>query len=267
MAKPKFTIYGGSAAAGKAGEGLMSEVSRKANVSDRSAIQQIPYDQLVENKLNEEMSMGNIAELKDSIADVGLQQPLVVTKDGENRYRILSGHRRFRALKELLTEGRIQYNLFPCVVKEFDRIELPISEAAKEKYAIATTNIENRNQTFSDRIALLRMMMDVYQELKAVHSEETVNGRRAFLAKRLKLSGTQIQDLLFIDKNIIPEIRGLLDAGEITLAVALDAAHLPPEEQLVLYQKAGTGDGLSMKTVLQQKPVAPVAKKTEKEAV
>ena len=53
MAKSKFTIYSGSSAP-KAGEGLMNEVSRKANVSDKSAIQQLPYTQLIENKLNEE---------------------------------------------------------------------------------------------------------------------------------------------------------------------------------------------------------------------
>lgn len=250
MAKSKFTIYSGSSAP-KAGEGLMNEVSRKANVSDKSAIQQLPYTQLIENKLNEEMSIRDISTLKDSIADIGLQQPLVVTRDGEDRYRILSGHRRYRALRELLEEGRIAYNLFPCVVKEFDRIELPISDVAKEKYAIATTNIENRDQTFSDRIALLRMMIDVYDELKAVRSEETINGRRAFLAKRLKLSGTQIQDLLFIDKNIVPEVRELLDDGQITLATALELAHLPAEQQLVALQKAREEKG-TLKTIARQ---------------
>lgn len=254
MAKSKFTIYSGSSAQ-KAGEGLMNEVSRKANVSDKSAIQQLPYEQLIENKLNEEMSMSDIEALKDSIADVGLQQPLVVTRDGADRYRILSGHRRYRALRELLTEGRISYNLFPCVVKDFDRIELPISDEAKEKYAIATTNIENRDQTFSDRIALLRMMIDVYNELKAVRSEETINGRRAFLAKRLKLSGTQIQDLLFIDKNIVPEVRGLLDDGQITLATALELAHLPAEQQTAALAKAQE-QKTALKTVAKQDAAA-----------
>ena len=63
MAKSKFTIYSGSSAP-KAGEGLMNEVSRKANVSDKSAIQQLPYTQLIENKLNEEMSIRDISTLK-----------------------------------------------------------------------------------------------------------------------------------------------------------------------------------------------------------
>lgn len=240
MAKRNFSIYSDSGKPAKpdsAGTGLLNEVSRQARVSDRSSIQQIPAELLHANRLNESMSMADIEPLKDSIAEVGLQQPIVVAREtapdasGETMYRILSGHRRYRALCELQQEGRISYNLIPCVVKDLTQIDLPISEEAKEKYAISTTNIENRNQTFSDRIALLRMMMDVYAELKAVQSPETMNGRRAFLVKRLKLSGTQIQDLLFVDKNIVPEVRAKLDAGEMTLAAALELAHRDPEQQ------------------------------------
>lgn len=234
MRKNSFSIYGTGSA--KAGEGLLSSVSQQANVSDRSSIQQIPAAQLRVNALNQAMSMDDLAPLKDSIAEIGLQQPLVVTRDqpddsGAPTYRILSGHRRFRALCELQDEKRIPYNLIPCIVKDLDQVELPISTEAKEKYAISTTNIENRTQTFSDRVALMHMMIDVYRELKAVRAPETIDGRRAFLAKRLKLSGTQIQDLLYIDKNIVPEGRALLDDGQMTLTTALALAHLPPDAQ------------------------------------
>lgn len=234
MSKKTFSIYGTGPA--KAGEGLLSSVSQQANVSDRSSIQQIPATQLHANALNQTMSMDDLAPLKDSIAEIGLQQPLVVTRDapdasGTPTYRILSGHRRFCALCELQAEKRIPYNLIPCIVKDLAQVELPISAEAKEKYAISTTNIENRTQTFSDRVALMHMMIDVYHELKAVKSPETIAGRRAFLAKRLKLSGTQIQDLLYIDKNIVPEGRALLDDGQMTLTAALALAHQSPEDQ------------------------------------
>ena len=227
----KFSIYGTD---DKAGIGLLNERSRQAASSDRSEIRQIPADQLHENALNHALSMTDLAPLKDSIAEIGLQQPLVVAREGDAAspmYRILSGHRRFRALKELQQEGRISYQLFPCIVKELSQIDLPISDGAKEKYAVATTNIENRTQTFSDRIALLRMMIDVYQELKATRAPETVDGRRAFLTRRLHLSGTQIQDLLYIDQHIIPEVREQLDRNALTLTTALEWAHLDAAQQ------------------------------------
>lgn len=59
-----------------------------------------------------EFSEGELTELADSIKRVGLLQPIVVREDGDGKYYILFGERRWRAAQKL------KLREVPCVVRE-----------------------------------------------------------------------------------------------------------------------------------------------------
>ena len=76
-----------------------------------------------ENKLNEIYSQDDIDCLKENIKEFQLSQPLVVRKNPDGSYTIISGHRRFKACKAIFEEGDALYyfdkefvNQIPCVI-------------------------------------------------------------------------------------------------------------------------------------------------------
>ena len=186
------------------GSGLLSENSRQFAVNEFK-VTYIPLEQLVSNPRNEGFTMDDIEELKTSIREVGLEQNLVVVPDGA-KFRILTGHRRYLALKALFDEGLEKFRTVPCIVKDLSKIDLPLSEDSKELYAIATTNLENRRCSDADKLKLMAMLSQVYDELKA-NGYDRLGKRRDFLADRLGISSAGVQILSYVDKNIAEPFR------------------------------------------------------------
>ncbi|MBQ9082700.1 MAG: ParB N-terminal domain-containing protein [Clostridia bacterium] len=210
------------------GEGLLSESSRQFAVNEFK-VTYIPLDNLVPNRNNEGFSMEDIEELKTSIREVGLEQNLVVVPDGA-KFRILTGHRRYIAMKQLFEEGVEKFRTVPCVIKDLGKIDLPLSDRSKELYAIATTNLENRRYTDSDKLKLMEMLSQVYDELKE-KGYEKLGKRRDFLAERLGISSAGVQILNFVDHNLAPCFREAFLAEKIPLMVASEIAHMPKDAQ------------------------------------
>ena len=103
------------------GSGLLSESSRQFAVNEFK-VTYIPLQSLVTNRHNEGFSMDDIEELKTSIREIGLEQNLVVVPEGD-KYRILTGHRRFIALQQLFEEGLDKFRTVPCIIKDLSKID------------------------------------------------------------------------------------------------------------------------------------------------
>ncbi|MBA7571984.1 Nucleoid occlusion protein [subsurface metagenome] len=83
---------------------LIPSIDRPSE-SESNAIVELPLDKIIPNKnqprnrFNEE----SLAGLAESIKEFGVIQPIVVRKlDGEEKYEIVTGERRFRAIKKLV---------------------------------------------------------------------------------------------------------------------------------------------------------------------
>lgn len=61
----------------------------------------LPISSIRPSKFRLRRELGDLSELAESISRVGLLQPIIVRKDGENRYEVVSGHRRLAACVEL----------------------------------------------------------------------------------------------------------------------------------------------------------------------
>jgi len=82
----------------------------------------IGVDKIVENDLNEVYDKYDLSNLKNSIMEYGLKQPLSVVKSGEDSYRLIAGHSRLTVIKEIYAENKpLKYcgkelrNQIPCI--------------------------------------------------------------------------------------------------------------------------------------------------------
>ncbi len=143
-----------------------------------------------------------LGDLAASIKDVGVLEPLLVTRKGRKRYILIAGHRRLEAAKQA------ELSHVPCIVLDLSDDEFlhyslienlqrsdltPLEEATAIRKLIDLTGLTYReiasklgkSATFvSDRVSLLEMPKDV---------KEAVIGGRLSLKKALELSKVPIE--------------------------------------------------------------------------
>ena len=139
-----------------------------------------------------------VDELADSIAQVGLLEPIVVCPaEVEGEYEIITGQRRFLAHQELGKD-----NIWAAILNE--RVD-----EITAKVLSVTENLVRRDLHSSDLIDVCTYLYKRYGTLRAV-SEET------------GLSQAKVSQYVKYDQ-LIPELKGMVDSGEVKLDTALRA--------------------------------------------
>ena len=171
-----------------------------------------------------------------------MKQQILVKKIGENKYRVIAGHRRRLAVLALVEEGKTQFEMVPCQIED-------ISDVA-EKILLIHTNSTSRVLSDWEKVEQLRMLKELLTEYKKTNK---IPGRmRELLAETLNISPTQVGRLETIDKNLVPEAKQALKNQEISFSKAVEIAKLPEAEQ---------------KKEVKKEVVPPVEKVKEKIAV
>lgn len=140
-------------------EKILSKEIQKDIMAKRKQIT-LNRDEIVANPLND-FGIEDIPELKNSIMLQGLLNPLGVMGPLEdNRYMLLSGERRWRAINELVDEGKMDE--FPIPVFVIDNKNLDV---VTQKLIIKTSNLETRQRIDQNRhraeiMELLKMQVD-----------------------------------------------------------------------------------------------------------
>lgn len=166
--------------------------------------------------------MDEIPELKQSIQVYGLLTPLTVCMDENGRYEVLSGNRRYRAIKELKQDGIVnKYNEIPCMVL------YGLSEA-KKGLIVETTNIDVRKgyDEMPHRfkiIEYLKQLVDNGEE-----KEANIVKRAAKYFKRSERYAAMYK-AIFDSENT--EIREATEKGQISISDAARMTKLPQEAQ------------------------------------
>jgi ParB family chromosome partitioning protein len=141
----------------------------------------------------------SIEELSRSVREHGIIQPLVVTKTGDNKYRLIAGERRFRAaqraglqkvpvvIKETMTDGDV---LQVALIENIQREDLnPIEEAyayhqLHEEFALTQEEISKRvgkeRSTVANFLRLLKLPDSVKKLLAS--GQLSMGHARAILA-------------------------------------------------------------------------------------
>lgn len=215
------------------GSNLLNDVSKANKQAEDFKVIPLDINLLDPNEDNEGMSLDDIEELAQSILDNGLDQNFVVVPKRNGRYKILTGHRRRLACLKLIAEGHEEWKYVPCLIKDITKITLNLSDTAKERYALLTTNLERRKNTLRDEMKMLDLANSIFDELVA--NGEDVGQRRKWVAERLGVSDSKVKILDYIQGHAEPEIKKEIDKNRITPTVANEIAHLNKEEQRALH--------------------------------
>jgi len=158
----------------------------------------------IEIRYNPRINFEGIKELAGNIKELGLLQPLTVTKNGNGKYVLLDGGRRFRALQEL------KWPSVDVIVRELD-------EQKQKEVPIATDYFKNKLSISEKAIGVANL----------INKEKKVTEK--VLAKRYGWKLKDVKNLLILSK-LHPEVLKLLDGGSIDVKQALEISEVKRED-------------------------------------
>lgn len=221
---------------------IAADIKSAASDSFKDNIKMIEISKIRES-LDNFYSMSDIDILADDIERQGLKHNLVVSEDKENlgTYFIKSGHRRFTAIKKLISENRYTSKYVPCLVDGTKSKDESILD-------LIMLNATTRVMTDSELYKQYEVLKETLERLKADGMK--VKGRlRDKVAEALNVSPAQVGKIENIKHNAVDEVKEAVKNGDMTIATADSIAKLPEEDQA---------------EIVTEKPVAEITTKDVK---
>lgn len=198
-------------------------------------------------------SMSNIERLKNLIKTTGKVEELTVKPIGKGKYMVVAGHRRRRAVLELIRDGVNISHKVPCSVVTFKAVGNKSAEDM-ELLWLSSSNLGQREyRTMAEKIleveTLSRLLRKDYD---ADYAGGFVTGPfRSYLAKFLCMMESRLQRLMAM-KNVLPVYLAMVDSGEMKETAAYELTNLNEFEQktLIAYM---TGKEITVKEIKQKK--------------
>lgn len=200
-------------------KGIASRVNNINNTDD-GFTQEIDIDLLVPSE-NNFYGIREIEELAESIKEYGLMHNVVVRKRNDGKYEILSGERRFRALRE------IDCKKVPCRIVKDDVTELDA------EVMLIQANMQQRELNLHEKMQGIKRLQEIYTEKRK--SGEKLQGKtRDLIGKHLGISGVQVGRYQKIDKDLIEPLKEKLNSEDITVTQAHTLSSLTESEQEII---------------------------------
>ena len=166
-----------------------------------------------------------ISDLKQSIAIVGLLQPLLVERDGD-KFRVVAGHRRRLACMALVEDGLAQFRRVPCVTRAaeeegtvktiLDRLALIFANGFREK-----SDWEKMEETLRTEALIAELRKEV-----------EVEGRTRWItAEFTGITEAQIGRYKSIKNNLCPELMQAFKAKRLGVSTAYELSGLSVDYQ------------------------------------
>lgn len=238
---------------------LMNNASKETAAAPAPAYEVVELDtaDLIPNEKNNIYSIENIEDLKNAIELAGgIKQNLVVEPADENgKYKIIAGHRRWTAAKELTAEGKEEYKKVPCLIEREP-------DAAKRELLLIYTNATARELTDAEKAKQSQRATELLTEIK---NREGLTGRvRDLVADMLHTTAAQIGRYQAINKNLQnKDLKAAFEAGDLKVSAAYEASKLDSEGQAAAAEKLTENKGLSISDVKEIQGPPPAAKMVE----
>ena len=211
--------------------------------------QQIPLSQIETNDRNF-YEVEDVTELKESIELIGLKQPLVVLEVDDTHYRLIAGHRRYKALTELGRQSA------PCVVQR------NLTET-QEQLALILTNSTARELTYLEKAEQAVRLKRLFIKRREEGAE--LPGRiRDMVAEAMQESASNIARMEAIDKHLVGEWKRALKKGHISASTAYELSKLDKTAQKQLKEALSDYTAPTAKVIktageiVQDYPFAPL---------
>ena len=211
-------------------EGMLNGISKnieKANTIEAKNNFKVEYIDIKDIKRNEKnfYEIVNVDELAEDIKMNGLNHNLVVRKLENGTYELISGERRYTALNKLVQEGNNLFALVPCKVIEANDIDAEI--------ILIQANAQTRELSDLEKLEQVKRLTELYKTKKA--NGEKIPGKvRELIANDLKLSATQVSRYERINNKLIPELKEILENGNLTIANASEFSSLSEDNQKII---------------------------------
>lgn len=181
----------------------------------------IPIDSIVfnnDNVFNIDDSDESIAELAQNIEENGLLHNIVVVETKDNKYLLISGERRTKAMKYLGRE----------TIKATIRKDLSDLEVLKMLFF---ANSETREYTIEEKIKIIKSFTEKLEKYENTNEKEAAQKFRQYVAQAFNVSERQAYRLIAISSELIEPLKALLFDDVIGINTAASLAQLPEEYQ------------------------------------
>lgn len=180
-----------------------------------------------------DMNFYALNEIEGLAADIfmfGLKQNLEVVYDpcDKGEYRIVSGERRWMALKHLVSKGHKQFEFATCKITipqndDEEQIEIIVANSYREKTEVELVEEERRLKESLEKLRAAG---------KTVRGYDLSSGKlRPVIAAMLKKSETKIAQIECINNNLIPEFREEFKSERMTFSAAYELSRMTSDEQ------------------------------------
>lgn len=167
-----------------------------------------------------------INDLKQSIAIVGLLQPLLVKQDGD-KYRVTAGHRRRLACIALVEDGLEQFRRVPCVIQTGEAPQ-GAAETILDRLALIFAN------GFREKSDWEKMEESLQTEalITELRKEVNLEGRtRRILSEFTGITEAQLGRYKTIKKNLCPRLMQAFKGKRLGVSTACELSGLSLDYQ------------------------------------
>ena len=207
-------------------EGMLNGISKNVKkVTELEAKEGFKLEYIDINKIHRsEKNFYEIIDIDDLAEDIkinGLNHNIVVRPTENGTYELISGERRYTALSKLVNEGNKQFASVSCKIVELNDLDAEI--------VLIQANAQTRELSESEKLKQVQRLSELYKAKKA--NGEKVGKIREVIANDLKLSPTQVGRYERINNNLIPELKELLEQGNLSTSNASEFSTLSEESQ------------------------------------
>ena len=193
---------------------------------------QIEYIRLesIEEDPNNFYQLSGIEDLAANIELCGLQQPIRVRAipEAEGRYRIVSGHRRRKAVELLAQENPQKWGEVPCIV-ETDAVS-PNLQQLRLIYANANTRTMTSAEVSEQAVQVEKLLYQLKEEGYAFPGR-----MRDHVAQAVNTSKSKLSRLKVIRENLAFSWQQPWKDGKLGESVAYTLAKLPAQWQEIIF--------------------------------
>ena len=177
----------------------------------------------------------SMQKLMNSIEEIGVQSPIVARIKDDQRYEIISGHRRVHACR------RLGLKLIPAIVRDLSRDEAII--------AMVDANLQREHILPSEKAAAYKMKMEAMKRQgKRIEAssapmvqklgEQTT---RAIIGAESGDSYEQVRRFVRLNE-LVPELLEMVDRESIAFRPAVEISYLTEDEQRDLVETIDSED-------------------------
>ena len=162
----------------------------------------------------------SMQKLMNSIEEIGVQSPIVARIKEDQRYEIISGHRRGHACR------RLGLKLIPAIVRDLSRDEAII--------AMVDANLQREHILPSEKAAAYKMKMDALnrQGKRTDLTSRPVGEKLSaeVVGEECNDSARQVQRYIRLNE-LVPELLEMVDRESIAFRPAVELSYLSEDEQ------------------------------------